>query len=210
VTTAATDTAEVGRLGRELVLAFGGRDNIRSLDACITRLRVTVEDVGRTDATRLRVLGASGVVVVGHAVQAIFGTRSENLKTDMSVYLRTVGPEIGRAEATVAALQPPILLPTKAPSAAPVLAVPENLPHAVVEKAALLAVALGGRDNLRVVEARAETRVRVAVHDASRVDERALTAAAGGAVMAAAPAVWHLVVGPEAPLYASALQTPAR
>ena len=35
------------RLARQLVLAFGGRRNIKSLDACITRLRVELHDVGR-------------------------------------------------------------------------------------------------------------------------------------------------------------------
>jgi PTS system glucose-specific IIC component len=75
-------------MARELVQAFGGQQNIRSLDACITRLRVELEDVSRADAARLKALGATGVVVVGDGVQAIFGTKSENLKTDMEAYLR--------------------------------------------------------------------------------------------------------------------------
>jgi PTS system glucose-specific IIC component len=37
---------------------------------------------------RLKELGASGVLVVGNAVQAVFGPVSENLKTDMEVYLK--------------------------------------------------------------------------------------------------------------------------
>lgn len=68
--------------------AFGGKTNITSLDACITRLRISVADVAKVDQTRLKQLGARGVVVVGAGVQAIFGTQSDNLKTEMDDYLR--------------------------------------------------------------------------------------------------------------------------
>lgn len=49
----------------ELVHAFGGKDNITNLDACITRLRVTVKDVAKVDQAKLKSLGAAGVVVAG-------------------------------------------------------------------------------------------------------------------------------------------------
>jgi PTS system glucose-specific IIC component len=61
----------------DLVLAFGGGANITSLDACITRLRVTVADRALVNADRLKALGAAGVVMVGSSTQAVFGTRSE-------------------------------------------------------------------------------------------------------------------------------------
>lgn len=71
-----------------LVATFGGKKNILSLDACITRLRVSVEDITKVDQARLKKLGAAGVVVSGSGVQAIFGTKSDNLKTDMDEYIR--------------------------------------------------------------------------------------------------------------------------
>ncbi len=71
-----------------LVEAFGGKDNITNLDACITRLRVSVADVSKVDQAGLKKLGAAGVVVAGSGVQAIFGTKSDNLKTDMDEYIR--------------------------------------------------------------------------------------------------------------------------
>jgi PTS system glucose-specific IIC component len=83
-------------LAKELVLAFGGRANIASLDACITRLRVTVHDTALADEARLKALGAAGVIRVGQGVQAVFGTRSENLKTDMEVYLAGEGADRDR------------------------------------------------------------------------------------------------------------------
>ena len=74
---------------RALVMAFGGAANLTALDACVTRLRVMVADAARVDEGRLRELGASGVMVIGNAVQAVFGPISENLKTDMEALLKT-------------------------------------------------------------------------------------------------------------------------
>jgi glucose-like phosphotransferase system IIB component len=48
-----------GKFGKahDPVLAFGGRKNITSLDACITRLRVAVVDPAKVDQPKLKVLG---------------------------------------------------------------------------------------------------------------------------------------------------------
>ena len=81
------------RFAQQLVLAFGGRSNIKDLDACITRLRVGVNDIGKADQKKLKALGAAGVLIVGNNMQAIFGTRSENLKTDIEEYLKVAGDE---------------------------------------------------------------------------------------------------------------------
>src|SRR3954466_3784373 len=82
----------------QLVRAFGGRSNIESLDACITRLRVKLADITKASPEKLKALGAAGVIVVGDGMQAIFGTRSENLKTEMEEYLKTAGPEADQVE----------------------------------------------------------------------------------------------------------------
>ncbi|WP_260259353.1 PTS glucose transporter subunit IIBC [Vibrio intestinalis] len=75
----------------ELVAAFGGKANITGLDACITRLRVAVADTEQVDQDKLKKLGAAGVVVVSGGVQAIFGTKSDNLKTEMDEWIRNHG-----------------------------------------------------------------------------------------------------------------------
>ena len=88
------DTTEESKAGATsemapaLVAAFGGKENITNLDACITRLRVSVADVAKVDQAGLKKLGAAGVVVAGSGVQAIFGTKSDNLKTEMDEYIR--------------------------------------------------------------------------------------------------------------------------
>lgn len=74
-------------LAGELVAAFGGKENITNLDACITRLRVSVASVEAVNQDKLKQLGAAGVVVAGSGVQAIFGTKSDNLKTDMNEWI---------------------------------------------------------------------------------------------------------------------------
>lgn len=95
--------ATAGSLARDLVRAFGGASNIRSLDACITRLRVELNDITRASPDRLKALGAAGVMQVGRGLQAVFGTRSGNLKTDMEEYMRQAGQESDAAPGAAAA-----------------------------------------------------------------------------------------------------------
>jgi PTS system glucose-specific IIC component len=83
-------SATSSEMAGKLVTAFGGKENITNLDACITRLRVSVADVGKVDQAELKSLGARGVVVAGSGVQAIFGTKSDNLKTEMDEYIRSM------------------------------------------------------------------------------------------------------------------------
>ena len=89
------------KMAAKLIEAFGGRENIKNLDACITRLRLILNDPSKADDVKLKALGATGVMRVGSGVQAIFGTASENLKTDMEEYLRTHSQDIPVAEETM-------------------------------------------------------------------------------------------------------------
>ena len=66
-----------------LIAAFGGRENLVNVDACITRLRMEVADKDKVDQARLKSLGAAGVIEVGNSVQAVFGTQAEALKNDI-------------------------------------------------------------------------------------------------------------------------------
>lgn len=76
-------TASPDPLALELMQALGGKDNIFSIDACMTRLRVEVKVLGLVNHEKLQKLGAIGVVIVGQEVQAIFGKRSDTLKQDL-------------------------------------------------------------------------------------------------------------------------------
>ncbi|AIE58796.1 glucose-specific PTS transporter subunit IIBC [Bacillus methanolicus] len=72
-----------GDLAYNILAAMGGKENISHLDACITRLRVSVNDIKKVDKEQLKKLGAAGVLEVGNNIQAIFGPRSETIKGQM-------------------------------------------------------------------------------------------------------------------------------
>lgn len=73
--------------GSELAIAvlkaLGEKENLTNLDACITRLRVSVNDVKKVDKDELKRLGASGVMEIGNNIQAIFGPKSDTLKSQI-------------------------------------------------------------------------------------------------------------------------------
>ena len=80
---APTRKAGSGDLAANILDAMGGKENIAHLDACITRLRVSVNDIKNVDKSELKKLGAAGVLEVGNNIQAIFGPRSETIKGQM-------------------------------------------------------------------------------------------------------------------------------
>jgi PTS system glucose-specific IIC component len=179
----------------QLVRAFGGRVNIASLDACITRLRVRLHDVTKASAQRLKALGAAGVVVVGDGVQAIFGTQSENLKTDMQEYLKTAGPEADEVEEPSPVQAPP------PPGFEPALRDPD-----AARKANAYVAALGGRANIVRVDACAATRLRLVVRDNAQVRESALKAEGIAAVIKLDGKVFHLLTNLNADQYAAEMR----
>ncbi|HDG7321359.1 TPA: PTS transporter subunit IIABC [Staphylococcus aureus] len=76
-------TASATELPYAVLEAMGGKANIKHLDACITRLRVEVNDKSKVDVPGLKDLGASGVLEVGNNMQAIFGPKSDQIKHEM-------------------------------------------------------------------------------------------------------------------------------
>src|SRR4051812_26167673 len=192
---AAVRTAGGDSFALQLVRAFGGRSNIASLDACITRLRVALHDVAKASPEKLKALGAAGVVVVGDGVQAIFGTQSENLKTEVQEYLKTAGPEadeIGEAS------------PVKTPSAAGIQP-PLRDPDAA-RKAKVYISALGGPANIVRVDACAITRVRLVVRDEAQVKEGELKAGGINCVVKLDGNTLHLLTGLNADQYAAEMR----
>lgn len=65
---------------RDVLNALGGKKNIKYLDACITRLRITVKDLRKVQRSKLKQLGVAGIMIVGNNIQAIFGPKSDILK----------------------------------------------------------------------------------------------------------------------------------
>ncbi|MFC7440928.1 glucose-specific PTS transporter subunit IIBC [Laceyella putida] len=75
--------ADTGDLAANVLEALGGKENLSNLDACITRLRISVNDVKKVDKDRLKKLGASGVLEMGNHLQVIFGPKSDIIKEQM-------------------------------------------------------------------------------------------------------------------------------
>ncbi|MFC4320405.1 glucose-specific PTS transporter subunit IIBC [Litchfieldia salsa] len=80
---AVANKGQVSELPFNVLQAMGGKANISHLDACITRLRVSVNDIKSVDKNRLKQLGASGVLEIGNNIQAIFGPKSDTLKSQI-------------------------------------------------------------------------------------------------------------------------------
>ncbi|WOO88414.1 glucose PTS transporter subunit EIIB [Mollicutes bacterium LVI A0078] len=66
----------------ELIVGYlGGVDNQDDVDACITRLRVTLKDPDKVDRDGLMSFGASGIVDVSEGIQVIYGAKAVRYKT---------------------------------------------------------------------------------------------------------------------------------
>ncbi|MFP3601531.1 PTS glucose transporter subunit IIBC [Paraburkholderia sp. SIMBA_053] len=202
VETAKVSTAGVGGRSRELVLAFGGRSNIDSLDACITRLRISVKNPALVNEGKLKALGAAGVVRVGNGVQAIFGPLSENMKTDMHEYLKTAGSEADLAADGTAVAE------AAAPTATAIGSAQASA-HSTTQQAERvekIRAALGGVANIQKIDALAATRLRVGLRDASQLDTAALKAAGVPATQTLTNGEFDLIVGLDAPNLAGAMR----
>ena len=67
-----------------IINLLGGRANIVDVDACMTRLRVTVKDADRVGTEEeWKAEGAMGLVMKGQGVQAIYGPKADVLKSDI-------------------------------------------------------------------------------------------------------------------------------
>ncbi|AUS02926.1 phosphotransferase system EIIB [Vibrio phage 2.275.O._10N.286.54.E11] len=78
-----------GSRAATIIAALGGEDNIRDVDSCITRLRVTVHDTKNVDRGGLKDTGAAGVVLLGDAnIQVIYGLSAEIIAKEIKSALK--------------------------------------------------------------------------------------------------------------------------
>ena len=86
VTEEANSNTEEGltQLATSYIAAVGGTDNLKAIDACITRLRLTLKDRSIVDERKLKALGAAGVVKLGEQnLQVILGPLAEIIAGEM-------------------------------------------------------------------------------------------------------------------------------
>lgn len=68
-----------------IISLLGGRDNIVLVDACMTRLRVTVKDVGKVaELPAWKAEGAMGLIKKDEGIQAVYGPKADVLKSDIN------------------------------------------------------------------------------------------------------------------------------
>ena len=71
-----------------ILRGLGGRENLKGLDCCATRLRVTVKDGERVSESLLRESGAAGVIRKGDGIQVVYGPQVAVIKSELEDYLK--------------------------------------------------------------------------------------------------------------------------
>ncbi len=68
-----------------IISLLGGRENITLVDACMTRLRVTVKDLSKVaDLAAWKAEGAMGLIKKDNGIQAVYGPKADVLKSDIN------------------------------------------------------------------------------------------------------------------------------
>ena len=174
---------------RAWITALGGSGNLRSVDACTTRLRLLVASQSAVNADALRKLGARGLVrPSAEALQVVVGTTADQLAGEIRAALQEARPN-----------------PTAAPQLASGTVTAQTARTMWRGDANALLRALGGVENVRGVML-AATRLRVEIGDAARLDRAALAALGLRGVAFPRCDYVHLLVGPAAPALAAALR----
>ncbi|WP_154914944.1 PTS N-acetyl glucosamine transporter subunit IIABC [Klebsiella grimontii] len=107
VTEEANSNTEEGltQLATNYIAAVGGTDNLKAIDACITRLRLTVADSALVNDAACKRLGASGVVKLNkQTIQVIVGAKAESVGDEMKKVVAR-GPVAAAAHSAPVAAQ---------------------------------------------------------------------------------------------------------
>lgn len=62
---------------KQIINYLGGENNIQSVEACATRLRIAVKDPKQVSKDKIKALGATAVLEVGGGIQAVFGGKAD-------------------------------------------------------------------------------------------------------------------------------------
>jgi len=74
-----------GSQAERIIALLGGRENITLVDACMTRLRVTVRDTAKVaDLAAWKAEGALSLLIKDGGIQAVYGPKADVLKSDIN------------------------------------------------------------------------------------------------------------------------------
>ncbi|MDA9460173.1 PTS system, maltose and glucose-specific IIC component [Enterococcus mundtii 3F] len=89
-TTTGTTAGAADQQVIQIIHLLGGKENIKDVDACMTRLRITVADRGRVGSEDAwKRAGAMGLIVKDNGVQAVYGPKADVLKSDIEDLLQS-------------------------------------------------------------------------------------------------------------------------
>ena len=80
---------DYGRIASDILANVGGKENVKSLDNCITRLRLEINDYTKVDEKKIKSAGVAGVMRPSkNAVQVIVGTKVQFVADEMKKMLK--------------------------------------------------------------------------------------------------------------------------
>jgi PTS system N-acetylglucosamine-specific IIC component len=180
------------------IAALGGAANLSVVDACTTRLRLSVVDAGKVSESELKRAGARGVLQRGSTnVQVIIGPEADLIADEIRTVIAQGGGAVSTPTAPVTSVAPAASVASVASTAS---ATDGNGPLDP-DPLRWLAV-FGGAGNVASLDAVATTRLRIVVRDATAVDRQRL---ASLDVAWVSVDTFHIVVGDAAKRYAGQL-----
>ncbi|TCK42439.1 PTS system N-acetylglucosamine-specific IIB component (Glc family) /PTS system N-acetylglucosamine-specific IIC component (Glc family) [Paraburkholderia sp. BL8N3] len=172
------------------IAALGGASNLTLVDACTTRLRLSVADSEKVSEAQLKTIGARGVLKRGATnVQVIIGPEADLIADEIRSELQH-STTVGATPASSAPAAATVANPAPAPVSEPGPLDPDPVRWLAV---------FGGATNVASLDAVAATRLRVVVRDPSAVDRQRLSTLDVAWVSAD---TFHIVVGSAAERYA--------
>jgi len=170
------------------IKALGGAENLVTVGACTTRLRLEMVDRNKASDADLKALGAMAVVRPGKggSLQVVVGPLADSIADE----IRLAMPALGRALVPAPAVQ------VEASNAAWVTA-PE---------AQQWLTALGGRENVLQLDCIALTRLRLQLADGKALSEAQLKELGCQGVSPLEGGVWHLLIGEKAASLSGAIE----
>jgi PTS system N-acetylglucosamine-specific IIC component len=163
------------------IQALGGADNLITVGACTTRLRLDMVDRNKASDAQLKALGAMAVVRPGNggSLQVVVGPMADSIADEIRLALPASD---GATSAPVAAVVEPVA--------------PTVVSEAEAQK---WLAALGGDGNVLQLDCVATSRLRVQLADGKRLSENQLKALGCEGVSPLEGGVWHLLLGEKAP-----------
>lgn len=169
------------------IKALGGPENLTSVSACTTRLRLVVGSNDAVDEAALKVLGARGVIrPSATTIQVVVGAIADQTADEIKQALASLGSDAGSNIVSDTADA------AKLANAAP------HYPTLSAEKIREMLDGLGGAANIADVQT-VSSRLVLKLKDYSRVDEKKILAMGARGLSRLNPDGLHLLLGPAAP-----------